>query len=186
MSSWKELIDCKRVGEQPIFSTIFLRDPQLTISKAFIRSTNVMNSGFLWSLRVSCSWLSVKTMSAKNQLALNPDCLWQDLFGQPLQAFHKDSSKDLVRHRKERYSTRMITAALVSLIFVQGNDFGVLHFVRYFALSSALQQQCIQLLEKNIFMFLKSQQEYNLCLVLSCLTVHLLPEEAFHPVLHIL
>ena len=83
-------------------------------------------------------------------------CLWQDAIGQPLQAFQKDPSEDVTLQRKERYCPVNITVTIVSVIFVQGDDFGVLHFVWYFALSPALQQQFMQPREKNIFIFLKN------------------------------
>ena len=50
--------------------------------------------------------------------------------------------------RKERYSPIIIAVDLVSVKFV--------HFVWYFALLPALQHQCMQLREKNIFIFLKN------------------------------
>ena len=51
----------------------------LTVSKAFVRSTKVMNIGFLCSLRFSYSWRSEETISDVDGPALDPD-KWSLIF----------------------------------------------------------------------------------------------------------
>ena len=56
-------------------SNTLQRDLRLTVSKAFVRSTKALSSGFLCSLHFSCSWRSVKTKSVVDRPALDPDCV---------------------------------------------------------------------------------------------------------------
>ena len=63
------------------------------------------------------------------------------------------SSEDITGHKKERYSPIIITVALVCLIFVLGNDFGVPHFVWYFMLSPAMHAAAV---EEHLYFPLKN------------------------------
>ena len=117
-------------------------------------TTNARSAGFL-TMPTAVEYCGIIHCGAFASLSILLGACDSGRMRSALQAFQKDPSEGLTRHRKERYFPIIITVVLVSLTFVQGNNFGVPHFVWYLTLPPAMQQDCVQQREKTVFIFLK-------------------------------
>jgi hypothetical protein len=73
MSSWKDWIILRSLGDYPILGRIAERQSLLTRSKALVRSTNAIFNGCLCFLHFSCIFVTEKIMSIMHLFVRNPD-----------------------------------------------------------------------------------------------------------------